>query len=62
MKTARQEAVKWEGGDGNDEGSPDPSNNHKHHEEPSDRGSSGVNTTLQTPFLHPDPFQQWYRI
>ena len=32
------------------------------HEEPPDRGSQGIKTTLQTPFLNPDPFQQWYGI
>ena len=46
--------------DGIDEGSPDPSGNDQHCEESSDRGSQGVKTTLQTPFLNLDPFQQWY--
>ena len=41
----------------NNEGSPDPSNNNKHCKEPPDRGSGGVKTTLQTPFLNPDPFR-----
>ena len=49
-------------GDGNDEGSLDPSDNHKCHKEPSDRGFQGVKTTLQTPFLNPNPFQWWYGI
>ena len=62
MKTARQETVKWEGGDGIDEWSPDPSDNNKHHEEPPNGGSQGVKTNLQTLFLNPDPFQWWYRI
>ena len=41
---------------------PGPSNNNKCHEEPPDRGSWGIKTTLKTPFLNPDPFQQWYGI
>ena len=32
------------------------------HEEPPDGGSRGIKTTLQTPFLNLDPFQQCYRI
>ena len=32
------------------------------HKEPPKRGSRGVKTTLQTPFLNPDPFQWWYGI
>ena len=62
MKTSRDEKVKWEGGDDIDEGSLDPSDNNKCHEEPPEGGSQGAKTTLQTPFLNPDPFQQWYRI
>ena len=39
-------------------GSLDPSDNDKCHcEEPSDGGSQGIKTTLQTPFLNLDPFQ-----
>ena len=56
----RQETVKWEGGDGNNEGSLDPSNNNKCCKEPPEGGSRGIKTTSQTPFLNPDPFQQWY--
>ena len=48
--------------DGDDEGSPDPSNHDKHHKEPPEGGSGSVKTPLQTPFLNPDPFHQWYRI
>ena len=58
----REETIKQEGGDGIDEGSLDPSDNNKHHEEPLDRDSQGIKTTLQTPFLNLDPFQQRYRI
>ena len=58
----RKETVKWEGGDGVNEGSPGPSGNDKHHKEPPDRGSQGIKTTLHTPFLNPDPFQQWYGV
>ena len=29
---------------------------------PPEGGSQGVNTTLKTPFLNPDPLQRWYRI
>ena len=32
------------------------------HEKPPDRGFQGVKTTMQTLFLNPDPFQQWYRM
>ena len=37
------------------EGTLDPSDNNKCHEEPPDGGSWGIKTTLQTPFLNPDP-------
>ena len=40
-----------------EEGSPDPSNNSQHTEEPQDRGFQGVKPPQQTPFLNPDPFQ-----
>ena len=63
VKTSRdKKTVKWTGGDGNDKESPDPSNKDKHHEEPPDRGFWGIKTTLQTPFLNPNPFQWWYGI
>ena len=52
-----QEAVKWEGGDGNGEGSPDPSEISQCHKEPPTGGSRGIESSLQTPFLNPDPFQ-----
>ena len=48
--------------DGNNKGSLGPSYNSKHHEEPPEGGSRGVEMTSQTPFLNLDPFQQWYRI
>ena len=58
MKTARdKKTVKWEGGDGNNEGSLGPSYNSKCHKEPPKGGSRGIETTSQTPFLNPDPFQ-----
>ena len=56
----RKETVKQEGGDGINKGSLDPSGNDQCHEELPDRGSQGIKTTLQTPFLNPDPFHQWY--
>ena len=63
VKTSRdKKTVKQEGGDGIDEGSLDPLNNDKCHEEPPDRGSQGIKTTPQTPFLNPDPFQPWYGV
>ena len=63
MKTVRdKKTVKWEGGDGNDEGSLGPSYNSKCCKEPPKWGSRGIKTTSQTPFLNPDPFQQWYGI
>ena len=39
MRPLETRMVKWKGGDGNGEGSPDPSDNHEHHEEPPDGGS-----------------------
>ena len=53
----KQETVKWEGGDGDGEGSLDPSKSNKCHKEPPKRGSGGVDSSSQTPFLNPDPFQ-----
>ena len=40
----------------------DPSQGDKCHKEPPNRCSERVKYTLQTPFLNPDPFQQWYGI
>ena len=61
MKTARdKKTVKWEGGDSDGEGSPDPSKSNKCHKEPPKGGSGGIGPSLQTPFLNPDPFQWWY--
>ena len=57
-----KETVKWEGGDGINEGSPDPSSKKQCHEESPGGGSQGVKPTLQTPFLNPYPFQQWYGV
>ena len=55
-----QEAVKLEGGDGNGEGSPDPSEIGQCCEEPPTGGSRGIESSSQTPFLNLDPFQRWY--
>ena len=54
--------VKWQGGDGIEEGSPDPSDNSQHFEEPPDRDSQGVKPPQQTPFLNPYPFQCWHGV
>ena len=54
--------VKWEGGDGIKEWSPDPSGNGQHTEEPPDGGSQGVKPPQQTPFLNSDPFQHWHGV
>ena len=57
MKTARdKKQLKWEGGDGNDEGSPDPSNHDKCHKEPPEGGSGSIKTPLQTALLESGPF------
>ena len=34
----------------------------KCYKEPPKGGSGDIKVTLQTPFLNPDPFQQWYGI
>ena len=57
-----KETVKWQGGDSINEGSPDPSDNSQCIEEPPDRGSWGVKTTPQTPFLNLAPFQHWHGV
>ena len=62
MKTTRDKKLKWEGGHSNNEGSPDPSQGNKCHKEPLKGGSGGMKSSLQTPFLNPDPFQHWYGI
>ena len=55
-----QEAVKWEGGDSNGEGSLDTSEIGQCHKQPPTGGSRGIESSSQTPFLNPDPFQRWY--
>ena len=60
IKTLRENAVKWQVGDGVEEGNPDPSSNSQHTKERPDRGSQGVKPSQQTPFLNPDPFQCWH--
>ena len=63
MKTTRdKKQLNREGGDGNDEGSSDPSNCNKCHKGAPEGGSGGMKSPLQTPFLNLDPFQQWYGI
>ena len=57
-----KETVKWQGGDGIKEGSPDPSDNSQCIKEPPDRGSQGIKSSQQTPFLNPDPFQHWHGV
>ena len=58
MKTARdKKTVKQEGGDGDGEGSLDPSKGSECHKEPPKGGSGGVGLDSQTPFLNLDPFQ-----
>ena len=54
--------VKWQGRDGIKEGSPEPSDNSQHIEEPPDGSSQGIKPCQQTPFLNPDPFQHWYGV
>ena len=58
MKTARdKKPVKWKGGDGDGKVSLDPFKSNECHEEPPKGGSGGIESTSQTPFLNPDPFQ-----
>ena len=54
--------VKWQGGDGNKEGSLDPSDKSQYVKESPDRGSQRHKAPQQTPFLNLDPFQHWHRI
>ena len=58
----RKTPVKQQGGDGIKEGSPDPSDNSYHTEEPPDGGSQGIKPPQQTPFLNPNPFQCWHGV
>ena len=63
VKTSRdKKQLNGKEGDGINEGSLDPSDNDKCHKESPGRGSQGVKTTPQTPFLNPGPFQWWYQI
>ena len=63
MKILREKkTVKCQGGDSNEEGSPDPSDNSQCIEKLPDRSSQGIKTPQQTPILNPDPFQHWHRI
>ena len=54
--------VKWQEGDGNKEGSPDPSDNSQCIKEPPARGSQGIKPPQQTPFLNLDPFWDWHGV
>ena len=63
MKTARdKKQLNGKEGMAMMKGSLGPSDNHQCHKEPSEGGSGGIKATSQTPFLNPDPFQQWYGI
>ena len=63
IKTMRENAqFKRQGGDGIEEGSPDPSNNSQHTKELPDGGSQGIKSPQQTPFLNPDPFRCWHGV
>ena len=63
IKTLREnKQLNGQGGDGDEEGSPDPSNNSQCVKEPPDGGSQGIKPPQQTPFLNPDPFQHWHRV
>ena len=58
MKTTRdKKQLKWEGGDGNGEGSLDPSKISQCCKEPPTGGSRGIESSSQTPFVNLDPFQ-----
>ena len=54
--------VKLEGGDGIEEGSPDPSDENDNAQEPPGGGSQGITQPKQAPFLNLDPFQHWYGV
>ena len=58
MKATRdKKQLNGKEGTGNGEGSLDPSKTIQHHKEPPTGGSGGIESSLQTPFLNPDPFQ-----
>ena len=61
MKAARdKKQLNRKEGDGNGEGSLNPSKISQHCEKPPTGGSRGIESSSQTPFLNLDPFQQWY--
>ena len=63
MKTARdKKQLNGKEGMATMKGAYDPSQGNKHHKEPPKGGSGGIKSSLQTPFLNPDPFQHWYGI
>ena len=57
----REYAVKPQGGDGIEEGIPDPSDEDDNAQEPPG-GSQGITQPKQTLFLNPDPFQYWHGV
>ena len=57
----REYRVKPQGGDSIKEGSLDPSDENDNAQEPQG-GSQGVTQPKQTPFLNPDPFQDWHGV
>ena len=59
VRTPRENTVKLQGGDGIEEGIPDPSGENNNAQEPPGGGSQGISQPKQTPFLNPDPFQHW---
>ena len=58
----REYAVKLQGGDGIEEGSPDPSDENDNAQEPPGGGSQGITQSKQTPFLNLDLFQHWHGV
>ena len=49
-------------GDGTKEGSPDPSRKGNSTKGAPGWGAQGIEHSMQTPFLNPNPFQQWYGV
>ena len=63
MKTARdKKQLNGKEGMAMTKGAWTPPMANKCHKEPPEGGSGGIKSPLQTPFLNPDPFQQWYGI
>ena len=53
---------KLQGGDDTKEGSLDPSDESDHANDAPRRSAQGIEQCTQTPFLNPDPFQQWHGV